>query len=368
MAINSELISISRYYGSNPGYVIAGGGNTSYKEGDRMWIKASGTSLADIDESGFVCLSRTKLNKVTSTGYSKDPFKREEEVKRDLRAAVTENKNKRPSVETSLHNLFSYPFVIHTHPTVVNALLCSVNAERETRNLFGNEVMFVEYTDPGYTLFKRTEKIMSEYLALHGNEPQVVFLQNHGLIVCGENAGDIQTLSDRIIGTISSRFTKRLPELDYLPPESDSEVLLDKINDYLSTLELVSVYGNNELTGLFVQGSTEFIKTARPFTPDNIVYCRSEYLFSGGEAEKVISDIESFKSRYNYFPMIIGLEKTGLVSAGKNKQSAARSMEVFQDMMQISFLSENFGGQKFLTKEQIKFIDIWEAENYRRSV
>ena len=78
MDINSELISLSRYYGSNPGYVIAGGGNTSYKEGDRMWIKDSGTSLADIDESGFVCLSRTKLNKVTSTGYSKDPFKREE--------------------------------------------------------------------------------------------------------------------------------------------------------------------------------------------------------------------------------------------------------------------------------------------------
>jgi hypothetical protein len=43
-------------------------------------------------------------------------------------------------------------------------------------------------------------------------------------------------------------------------------------------------------------------------------------------------------------------------------------LEVFTDMMKISYLSEQFGGPHFMSSEQINFIDNWEVENYRRSV
>ena len=36
--------------------VIAGGGNTSFKTADRLWVKASGHALATIDEEGFAGL------------------------------------------------------------------------------------------------------------------------------------------------------------------------------------------------------------------------------------------------------------------------------------------------------------------------
>ena len=36
-----DLIGISRYYGSNHDYVIAGGGNTSFKNKENLWIKAT---------------------------------------------------------------------------------------------------------------------------------------------------------------------------------------------------------------------------------------------------------------------------------------------------------------------------------------
>ncbi|MEA1887127.1 MAG: class II aldolase/adducin family protein [Bacteroidota bacterium] len=368
MALPREIISLSRYYGSNPEYVIAGGGNTSYKEGDSLWIKASGASLADIDESGFVCLSRKKLDKISDAVYSKNPGKREEEVKQDLKSAIIGNTNKRPSVETSLHNLLNYSYIVHTHPFTVNALLCSVKAEQLTGKLFGDEVLFVEYTDPGYILFKKTEKEVSKYIKLHSKEPSVIFLQNHGMIVCGENAGDIHSQSDRITRIVKSLFTRKLPALDFLPAGNDSKGIIDQFNRYLENRGLTCVFNNNDLIKLYVQGDKEFKRTARPFTPDNIVYCKSKYLFPGGKAEKIISDMESFESRNDYYPRIIGLEKTGLLSLGNNKQSATRSMEVFQDMMKISYLSENFGGPKFLTLEQINFIDSWEAENYRRQV
>jgi len=275
MSVLHEIILLSRYYGSNPEYVIGGGGNTSYKEGDSLWIKASGIPLADIDESGFLCLSRRKLDKISEAIYSKDPAKREEEVKADLMSAIIDDKSKRPSVETSLHNLFNYKFVIHTHPTTVNALLCSVNAKKIAEEIFDNEVMFVEYTDPGYTLFKKTKEVLDKHIEIYGREPCIIFLQNHGMIVCGENAGDVYAYTDQITRTVSSRFFEKLPSLEFLAPRRGSQTIINRVKEYLNTKNLVSAFCSNKLIQIFVQNSEEFRRISHPFTPDNIVYCKS---------------------------------------------------------------------------------------------
>ena len=101
-----SLVAISRKYGSDPRYVIAGGGNTSFKTADRLWVKASGHALATIGEEGFAVLDRTLLNQMGKKKYSSDPAEREEQVKNDLAAACI-TKDRRPSVETSLHNCMS---------------------------------------------------------------------------------------------------------------------------------------------------------------------------------------------------------------------------------------------------------------------
>ena len=82
-----QLIEISRKYGSDSRYVIAGGGNTSYKDDKKIWVKASGCALATITEDGFAVLDRKKLGVVSEKKYSSDATKREEEVKNDLTAA-----------------------------------------------------------------------------------------------------------------------------------------------------------------------------------------------------------------------------------------------------------------------------------------
>src|SRR4030042_1642306 len=120
-----NLIEISRYYGKNSEYAIAGGGNTSYKNKDFIWIKASGVSLASVNESSFVKLSRDKLKRIVSAIYSAKPMEREAQVKDDLMGAVAGNQPGRPSVETSMHEAIRYPYVVHTHPTRVNGLLCA---------------------------------------------------------------------------------------------------------------------------------------------------------------------------------------------------------------------------------------------------
>ncbi len=101
-----ELIEISRFYGCNKEYVIAGGGNTSFKDSDTIWIKASGQPLADLSEEGLVALNRQKLQMISSARYPEDTVEREEQVKADLYRSIIEPKNNcRPSVETSLHEI-----------------------------------------------------------------------------------------------------------------------------------------------------------------------------------------------------------------------------------------------------------------------
>jgi rhamnose utilization protein RhaD (predicted bifunctional aldolase and dehydrogenase) len=79
-----DLIDISAYYGTNKDYVIAGGGNTSYKDKKTIWINASGKSLADLTEVGNVSLVWDLLRGISLKHYSEDPVTREDQVKTDL--------------------------------------------------------------------------------------------------------------------------------------------------------------------------------------------------------------------------------------------------------------------------------------------
>ena len=173
-----QLIEISQFYGKNPEFVIAGGGNTSYKDDKYIWVKASGTTLADITEGGFAVLEREKLKKIATNKYSENSDERENQIKTDLfRASVYPEKNLRPSVETSMHEIIDYKFVVHTHPTLVNALMCSKNAEKLTYEIFGKDTVYVPYTDPGYILFKQVEKDLASFRKAQNKEPQLIFLK-----------------------------------------------------------------------------------------------------------------------------------------------------------------------------------------------
>lgn len=366
-----ELIEISHLYGGDTRYVIAGGGNTSYKNEDRLWIKASGAALADITEDGFAVLDRAQLNLMSDKLYSSDADEREEQVKNDLSLA-TLTKGRRPSVETSMHNIIDYPFVVHLHPTLINGLLCSVNAEAELKRIFGEKALFVEYTDPGYVLFKKVEEKIKEYRLKYNEEPQVIWLENHGIFVAAGSTDEIRTIYSDILDKLDGVVVK-LPEGDRVVNEIVVDVV-PALRMMLSSKGLKTMrVRNNALIEFYSDNADNQSDILKPFTPDAIVYCKSNYLFfNGGSADEILSEaqksIPAFIETHGYQPKVLLINGTGLVAVGDNSKQCDIILDVFEDAMRIAFYSKSFGGAHPMTKEQIDFIDNWEVENYRRSV
>ena len=362
-----QLIEISRHYGNDPAYVIAGGGNTSFKDKERIWIKASGIPLEGIGESGFVCLSREKLSEIEVKTYSEDSVLREEAVKRDMQRAIISPENLRPSVETSLHNLIDYTYIIHTHPTLVNGLMCSVDVKEEVETRFGNDALYVEYTDPGFILFKKVQERIKVYRDRFGKAPAIIFLQNHGVFVGANTVDEIKSLYDSINSRIGSGIANVIPGCEAKAYESKS---IRAIKKYSASKGLISKSVRCTLVDHFFESAEQYQKIAKPFSPDIIVYCKSNYLFIRAylDEDMVLAACEQFEQTHGYYPKVILVEKGGLIAVEENEKSLKNVLDVYMDEMKISFLSENFGGPHFMTPEQIQFIDNWEVEHYRRKV
>ncbi len=371
----SQLISISRYYGNQKDYVIAGGGNTSYKDENHLYIKASGHSLGTIGEDGFAQLDRKALLGIAVKTYSEDVMERENQIKNDLlKARVYPEKGQRPSVETSLHDLLAFRFVVHTHSTKVNGLMCSINAERLTTVLFGDSVVYVPYVDPGYILFKEVEGRINAYKARTGSEPKIILLQNHGIFVAADTIEEIREIYTSVIETLDAAIGEIVPA-EVLPVDPIAAKIIPAIRMMLSenglkTLKVV----NNSYYERFLASEVEFQKIALPFIPDGIVYCNSSFVYAEykGNAEALLDSlsekIKSYIATQPKTPKIICIKGIGCILANDNAQAVATLEDVMMDTCLISLYSERFGGQSPMTAAQVQFIDTWEVEQYRSAV
>ena len=366
-----SLIALSRKYGADSRYVIAGGGNTSYKTADKLWVKASGHALATITEEGFAVLDRALLNQMGEKVYSTDATQREAQVKDDL-ARATLTPGRRPSVETSLHNCMSAHFVIHLHPALVNGLMCSRNAESICCERFP-DALYIEYTDPGYTLFKKVYDRMAAFKAARGHEPQIIFLQNHGIFVGADTAEEVETLYECVFEKLGVQESQEFKDAECSVANVSVipalRQMLSRGGRGLKTLRVTQ----NALVEQFSASEEAFSKVAVPFTPDMIVYCKSHYLYlEADDTEALLMQaeerIESFVSTYGYTPKVLLIKGLGLVAVGEHAKEAGIITDVFLDAMQIARYAESFGGAHGMEPAWVDFIDNWEVENYRRKV
>ena len=178
--LSPEFRALSARLGQDPLQVQGPGGNTSIKGGGVMWIKASGTELADAErEDIFVAVDHAAA-KAEAYGAGDGSCK-----STGLDPAVT----LRPSIETTFHAALDHAVVAHTHS--VATLVHAISPEGRTaaeEKLKGLPFVMVPYAKPGLPLTR-------EILARVTEETRIVILQNHGLLVFGAT---VEAVSDMI--------------------------------------------------------------------------------------------------------------------------------------------------------------------------
>ena len=381
-----HLLDLSHYYGSNPEFVLAGGGNTSAKLGDRLFVKASGYALATIGPEGIVELDRAALQTLLESTLSTDPKQREEQFKAAVLAArVDPQEGRRPSVEAVLHHLIHGRYVVHTHPTLVNTFSCSRDGSAIVERELGDQVLWIDPVDPGFLLAKTLERALGDYQARTGREgPRAIVMANHGLVVSGETPDEIRAHTDwlfqelgRVLeptrsaepfGAVATVGASRARELvNTIAPAlrallSSGEALkVVTLDDSPSTMRLAGGSEGEALTGL------------GPLCPDQIVYCKSFPLWfedaaSHDPVERLTHAVGEYRCQHEVLPNVVLVKGLGLFAAGDTWSAADTVRQVYKDAIGVMAGAAGLGGVECLGDGLRRFIEDWEVESYRREV
>ena len=366
------LLHMTHKYGADANYVLAGGGNTSFKTDSTLYIKGSGSSLATIREDQFVKMDRALLGAMWDKTYSSDVKEREAQVLADMMdARLRGEESKRPSVETLLHDLFPQKLVLHVHPALVNGLTCSQGAENAMRELFPNAI-WVPSSDPGFVLALLCRELMTDYEAKNGRCANLLFLQNHGVFFAGDTEEEIDAIVSEVMTKLASKTEKAQPDFTPVPFDVNRAVAIaPALRMCYGKGEPASVnFVSNVETAKYASSPEAFAAIVGSFTPDHIVYCKAEPMFLAADLDTaaIAETFNAFTEAKGYMPKIVFAEGLGMFACGKNKKEADTAATVFADAMKIAAYSEAFGGALPMTREKIDFIVNWEVESYRAKV
>ncbi|MFH1024912.1 MAG: SDR family NAD(P)-dependent oxidoreductase [Planctomycetota bacterium] len=379
------LCALSREVGADPDLVLAGGGNTSVKTADTLWVKASGTALATLVPEGLVALDRARLSAALLRRYSDDPLHREDEIKRELLGARRESGgDRRPSVEALLHHLLERPFVVHVHPWRLNAIACAATGEAIVRELWGGRVIWVPYCNPGYLLATAVRDRVAAAKP-DGTKPIIVILQNHGLFIATRDADEARATLRDILGRVDAFLESRGLRSEFkagktvTPVRPQREDLLAVAPALRGALAgdgpgpVVRLLDDPLARAFLDSPDGKCLALSGPITPDHIVYCNSLPLWcdpagKSGEslAGSVAAAAKAALANEKGTPRVILVPGVGAWTTGAASADAVTAGAVFVDALKTIALAEGLGGCRFLSVEERGFIESWEAEHYRR--
>jgi rhamnose utilization protein RhaD (predicted bifunctional aldolase and dehydrogenase)/NAD(P)-dependent dehydrogenase (short-subunit alcohol dehydrogenase family) len=384
----NDLIALSRRFGEDPEFARGGGGNSSVKADGVLYIKPSGTSLAALTAESVIALDIGPLLELLDAPPERPVAGGTDEVMQvALSARVGPRDDRRPSVECLFHAQLPERFVLHTHPTTVNAVTCAKRGAEIAAQLFGASVLWVPYTDPGLPLARVIRDARRNHAERTGAPaPGTMFLQNHGLVVAGDSPAEIEATSARLVATIRAHLAGLPPtswgDVARLEPDR-ARAALDAVGPSLRALlatdkRLKVVEFDDSPIALSLAGTAlgrEFA-LGGPLTPDQIVYAGSFPLVveapSGASTDQLIDTLTSAIAARSATeagpPIVVIVPGLGIFTAGDSHGQAETVRQVYLDAVGVSAEADRLGGVRPMSETERGFIERWEAEAYRRGV
>ena len=207
-----RLVYRSNLLGADWRITNTGGGNTSSKvmqpdplteeEVEVLWVKGSGGDLRTAERENFASLYQEKLlalqdvyARFPERGLDIGPKTLAEDKMPDMLPHCTFDLNPRaPSIDTPLHSFIPHKIVDHTHPVACIALATAENGKELTQEVYGNEVVWIDWQRPGFELGLKMQQVCEEHPQAKG-----IMMGGHGLINWADDDKECYHLTLRLI-------------------------------------------------------------------------------------------------------------------------------------------------------------------------
>lgn len=265
-------IRFSRLVGSYKELVQGSGGNISVKSDNQICIKSSGRLLAETATNyGYSICDNSELVKVLDS--------KSEDTNHTVIGGET---NSTPSMEVFFH-LLAYKWVVHVHPTFLLYHLCQTSWNTLKAPV---SHMHIPYHAPGIPL---AEAIFKDY-----KDEQVIFLQNHGVIVGAETPEEICEILDTLYKDYHSHRVGSMRPLGLLHAWQFQNLLHAKTGKDLVLKPCHTIHQLNER--LFM-----------PITPDCSLFLKHFPLVQEYAAESVEHLLDKYIEQFSTTPNVCRL-------------------------------------------------------------
>lgn len=191
----NEILTLGQSLGRHPARLILPeeGAVASRITESRIVVSRRGAHLAELQSADFIHLDLERILEVTAT----DTFPPEDLASAQLHAEYGAEPNEDAILFAWLLALdAAVRIAVHVHPVVVDQIIASPRARqfadrRTVRNevlTLGSASLLVNYGDPGLPLTREIQKKMILWRDRNKSVPQVILVQNHGVILLGETA------------------------------------------------------------------------------------------------------------------------------------------------------------------------------------
>jgi HAD superfamily hydrolase (TIGR01549 family) len=340
---------LSKNVGERFDLVQAGGGNTSFKLKDYMFIKSSGCSLYDIAvNKNYVGVNYKNIKNNILCIDDKDKKLRESCAETIINNEITFFKNYKPSIETSMHTLTDI-FTVHLHPIQFNLISGLPNCENILKKLFIN-YCYIDYFTPGIDVaLEMVKKYKGE---------SIIFLKNHGIVFTSDS---IELLNENIENTI-------LKLEEYLHLDFFKYKFVNILSNTMTNLfkkNFVSYFSEDILINNFINNNLICSELFHSFFPDKLVYCGNDFIFliNDNFEDEIINYLKKNKELPKIFIKKTN-DSTNLLYISSS--SFKKCLEI-ESVLKSHFICYNKENQLLLTDE-ILYLNNWDAEKYRNNL
>jgi len=404
-----RLVYRSNKLGEDLTLTNTGGGNTSSKLAEIdpltdetvevLWLKGSGGDLRTAKRDGFASLYLDKV-RAMKTRYLDDPDRGPktpiEDVMYPMYSHCVFNLNPRAcSIDTPLHTFVPHKHVDHLHPNAVIAIAASVNQAKLTKEIYGDEVIYIPWQRPGFDIGLKIEQLIKEQPQARG-----ILLGHHGMSswndddkTCYETALEIIDRAaiyiescDKGDRTFGGAKHAPLPNPDRqriqaeIIPFLRGQVSISKrfvgtIQDDKNMLRFVNSHDGPRLAELGTSCPDHFLRTKiKPLFVDWDPVARDVDKLKSAISDGLVQYRKDYEAYYHKCkrpdspamrdpnPTVVLIPGLGMIAWGKNKSESRVTAEFYNCAIEVMRGAEAIDQYEAVDQQEAFDIEYWNLE------